>query len=191
MQRKAIAQMIGVQCGANSPRRGLRALPGRLRLLAVCIAAAASAAAALAQASPPEAPDRASAQVAVGATVLRHVALRVLTAPRTLRIAPADILSGYVDVPLASTLEIRSNSPGGCLLVIDSQADFSRGTEVRSTGGDGAGVALGRAGGLLRLQSSGPGMRTTPVALSFRVLLSPQARPGLHPWHLQLSVLPV
>lgn len=167
---------------------GLAARVRRLRLLPAFIAAAVPAAAALAQAQPAQPAGAANARLAIGATVLRHVALRVLTVPHVLRIAPADIASGYVDVPLASTLEIRSNSPDGCLLAIESLAEFSRGMEVR---GLGAAVTLGQSGGLLRFEPAGQGMQTTPVALSFRVLLSPQARAGVHPWPLQISVLPV
>lgn len=137
---------------------------------------------------PAEAADVANAQVTVGATVLRHLGIRVLTAPHTIRIVAADIVRGYVDMPLASTLEIRSNNLSGYMLVIDSQADFSIGTEVRSLGGV---SSLGRTGGVLSFQASGSGMQTTPVALSFRVLLSGAARPGNYPWPIQISVLPV
>ena len=137
---------------------------------------------------PAEAADRTNAQVAVGATVVRHASIHVLTAPRTVSISLADIALGYVDVAIASKLEIRSNSPTGYLLTIESEADFAKGTEVRGTGGI---VSLGRFGGMLNIQTVGQGMRTTPVELRFRVLLSEQARPGVYPWALQISVLPV
>lgn len=171
---------------AAAPGAGPAAAPCRARRL--LWAAALLPAAALAQGLPAQAGGRAGAQVAVGATVLRHLALRVLAVPGPLHIAPADIASGYVDVPQAWTLEVHSNSAGGCLLAIESLADFSRGLEVRGLGGA---ATLGRAGGLLHLQAAGPGLRTTPVALRLRVLLSPQARAGVHSWPLQVSVLPL
>lgn len=138
--------------------------------------------------TPADAADGGNAQVAVGATVLRHAGIHVLTAPRTVNISLADIVHGYVDVPVASKLEIRSNSPTGYLLAIESQADFARGTEVRGTGGV---ASLGRFGGVLNIQTVGQGMQTTPVELSFRILLSEEARPGVYPWPIQISVLPV
>lgn len=127
------------------------------------------------------------AQVAVSATVLRHASVRALTMPHTVSIAAADIARGYVDVPISSKLEIRSNSPGGYMLAFESQADFARGIEVR---GVGAAASFGRFGGVLSVQAGGRGMQTTPVELSFRVLLSEEASPGVHPWPVQISVLP-
>ena len=129
-----------------------------------------------------------SAQVGVGATVLRHVSLRVLQLPETIQITAADIQRGYVDVSVPSRLEIRSNSPSGFMLSIESQADFARGTEVRGVGGT---TSFGRFGGVLMVKGADSGgMHTTPVQLSFRVLLSDEARPGQHAWPLQISVLP-
>lgn len=34
-------------------------------------------------------------------------------------------------------------------------------------------------------------MNVIPVELNFRVLLSDAARPGVHPWPVQLSVMPL
>ena len=137
---------------------------------------------------PAGAADSANAQVAVGATVLRHAGIHVLTAPRTVSISQADIARGHVDVAIAATLEIRSNSPTGYLLVIESRADFSRGTEVRGNGGI---ALLGPFGAMLNIQTVGHGMKTTPVELRFRILLSQQARPGVYPWAPRISVFPV
>lgn len=129
-----------------------------------------------------------SAQVGVGATVLRHVSLRVLQLPDSIQITAADIQRGYVDVSVTSRLEIRSNSPAGFMLSIESQAEFARGTEIRGLGGT---TAFGRFGGVLMVKGAAVGgMHTTPVELSFRVLLSDGARPGQHAWPLQISVLP-
>ena len=135
-----------------------------------------------------EAAETADARVAVSATVLRHAGVRVLSAPRTVSISEADIALGYVDVPVPSRLEIRSNSPSGYILTIESAADFSRGTEVRGLGDV---VSVGRFGGVLNVKAGGQGMKVIPVELHFRVLLSDLARPGVHPWPVQLSVMPL
>jgi hypothetical protein len=152
--------------------------------LMVFVMASVFAAGAVAQS---EAAGSAKALVTVGATVLRHLSVRVLTLPRTIQIAPADIARGYVDMPFASKLEIRSNAPIGYLLTVKSLADFSTGIELR--GIDGA-ASHGRTG-MLSARTSGKGMHMTPLELSFRVLLSAQARPGHHPWLIEISVLPV
>lgn len=179
------AAQAGVACFKSSEFAGSGWWPRRSMAFAV---AGLLFMGALAGSAPAEAADGAKAQVTVGATVLRHVSVRVLTMPRTLQISQADIALGYVDVPFASTLEIRSNSPTGYLLAIESQADFALKTEVH---GSGVVTTLGRLGGVVNMAAGGRGMQTLPVNLSFRVLLSPSARPGLHPWPLQISLLPV
>ncbi len=153
----------------------------------VALAMAATLAIGIGLAPPAQAADG-TAQVGVGATVLKHVSLRVLQLPDTIQITEADIARGYVDVSTPSRLEIRSNSTAGFMLSIDSQADFARGTEVRGSGDT---AALGRFGGVLSVKGGDAGgMHTTPVELSFRVLLSNEARPGQHAWPLQISVMP-
>lgn len=175
-----------IDAGYLRPTRLASGLRLQRTLVALAMAATLTVGAA-AGISSAEAAGGANAQVTVGATVLRHVSIRVLTVPRTIHITEADIARGYVDVPIPSKLEIRSNSPTGYMLSIESQADFARGTEVRSIGGV---ASFGRFGGVLSVQTDGRGMQTMPVELSFRVLLSEQARPGVHPWPIQISVLP-
>lgn len=135
-----------------------------------------------------EAAKTASAMVTVSATVLRRASVRVLSGPRTISISEADIAQGYVDIPEPSRLEIRSNSPSGYVIAIESGADFARGTEVRSLGEV---VSFGRFGGVLNVKAGGPGMQVIPVELNYRVLLSDVARPGAHPWPVQLLVMPL
>ncbi|MDP1610657.1 MAG: hypothetical protein Q8M11_06340 [Sulfuritalea sp.] len=147
---------------------------------------AALAACAVATNQPAEAAGN-KAQVAVSATVLRHVSARSMTAPHSVSISAADIGRGYVDVPVPSTLEIRSNSPSGYLLAFGSQAEFASGIEVHGVGG---GASFGRFGGVLNVRTEGRGMQTIPVELNFRILLSENARPGTYPWPIQITVLP-
>lgn len=160
----------------------LQRMRGQLAMAALLTAGA------VAGITPAEAADGANAQVAVGATVLRHAGIHVLTAPRTVSVSQADIAHGYVDVAIASTLEIRSNSPTGYLLAIESQADFATGAEMRTNGGV---VSLGRFGAMLNIQTVGHGMKTTPVELRFRILLAQDVRPGVYPWAPRISVLPL
>lgn len=137
---------------------------------------------------PAAAADSDNATVAVSANVVRHASVRMLSAAQTVSIAAADIARGYVDIPLPSRLEIRSNSPNGYLLAIESAADYARGTEVRGLGDT---VSFGPFGGVVNVKAGGAGMRLIPVELHFRVLLSDAARPGIYPWPLQLSVMPL
>lgn len=159
----------------------------RLLILRQFVFAAMPALIAMTAIVPVQATSAATAQVSVGAAVLRYVSIRVLSAPRGVNISQADIVQGYVDVEIASKLEIRSNSPTGFALAIESQADFAKGIDVRSNSGV---TSLGRFGGMLNIQTVGHGMQTTPVELSFRILLSNNAYPGVYPWAPQISVSP-
>lgn len=169
--------------------------PGRLagalrlqRMLVMTALGTALAVGGMAGAMPAQAAPGGSAQVSIGATVLRHASVRVLSAPQSVQITEADIARGYVDVPLPSRLEIRSNSPSGYLLSVETQADFARGTEVRGLGGV---ASLGRFGGVLQVASTAAGMHSMQLELGFRILLSPGVQAGLHAWPVQISVLPV
>jgi hypothetical protein len=186
-------ELSGLQLGAELVAAGCltpaRLASGlqlqRIRVPAIALALAFGS---LAANLPAAAADTGSATIAVSANVVRRASMRMLSAAQTVSIAAADIARGYVDIPLPSLLEIRSNSPSGYLIAIESAADYARGTEVRGLGDT---VSLGPFGGVVNVKASGVGMKVIPVELRFRVLLSDAARPGIHPWPLQLSVMPL
>lgn len=188
-RQRASGKLLGselVDAGVLKPSRLASGL--RLQRSLVALAMAATLAMGGLAFTPPVQAAGNSAQVSVGATVLRHISLRVLELPSSVEITAADVQRGYVDVDRPSTIEIRSNSPSGFMLSIESQAEFARGTEVRGLGGM---TAFGRFGGVLVVKGTqGGGMQTTPVQLSFRILLSDDAQPGHYAWPLQVSVLP-
>jgi len=129
-----------------------------------------------------------STTLTVTATVLKHANLKVLAQPASVLITPADIARGYVDVPAASRVEIKSNSPGGYMLVFESQSDFVRQTQVNGLGQD---AQLGASGGLIAQPGTGGGMGKATVELGFRFILAENARPGVYAWPMQMSVLPL
>lgn len=175
-----------VAAGCLTPARLASGLQlQRIRVPAIALALAFGT---LAVNLPAAAADTGSATLAVSANVVRHASVRLLSAAQTVSIAAADIARGYVDIPAPSRLEIRSNSPNGYLIAIESAAGYARGTEVRGLGDT---VSFGPFGGVVNVKADGAGMRLIPVELHFRVLLSDAARPGIHPWPLQLSVLPL
>lgn len=178
------AELVGAGCLTPAGLASALQLQ-HVRGPAIAIALAFSA---LAVNPPAEAADGDSARVTVNASVVRHAGVRALSTPHTVSIAEADIVRGYVDIPMPSKLEIRSNSPTGYLIAIESAAEFSRGTEVRGLGET---ISLGQFGGVVNLKADGPGMKLIPLELHYRVLLSAAARPGVHPWPLHLSVMPL
>lgn len=178
------AELVGAGC--LTPARLASGL--QLQHIRASAVAAALVFGTLAVNSPAEAADAGNARVTVSATVLRHASVRAVSAPQTVSISETDIARGYVDIPTPSKLEIRSNSPTGYLIAIEIAAGFAGSTEVRGLGDT---ISVGSSGGVVSVKSSGQGMRVIPVELHFRVQLSAAARPGLYPWPMQLSVMPL
>lgn len=128
-----------------------------------------------------------TANVAVTATVLKRANLNVLAQPATVEITAADIARGYVDVPAATRVEIKSNSPQGYMLMFEGNSDFVRQTQVR---GMGNAVQFGASGGGIFQRWSGHGVDKAVVELGFRFILAEGVSPGTHAWPMQLSVMP-
>lgn len=60
-----------------------------------------------------------SARVNLTATVLERTSMRVVNQARQLVVTDRDILRGYVDIPAASTIAVKSNNPRGYLLMFE------------------------------------------------------------------------
>lgn len=178
------AELVGAGCLTTARLASALQLQG-VRVSAVALALTVGT---LGVGPPVVAADTDSAMINVSATVSRHASVRYVSTPQTVSIAEADIGRGYVDIPIPSKLEIRSNSQAGYLIAIDIAAEFAGGTEVRGLGDT---ISLGPLGGVVMVKSSGQGMKVIPVELHFRVKLSASARPGLYPWPMQLSVTPL
>lgn len=175
-----------VETGYVQPQQIATALQLQQKLVTAALSAALSLGS---LAAPTDAAAGSGATtVAVTATVLRHANLRVLSQPASVVITQADIARGYVDVPAASQVEIKSNSPSGYMLVFESQSDIVRQTQVRGLGNE---VQLGATGGVVTQPPPGVGMGKTTVALGFRFVLAEDARPGVHAWPMQMSVMPL
>lgn len=129
------------------------------------------------------------AKLAVSATVLKHASMKVLAQPSTVVVTPADIARGYVDVPVATRILVRSNTQQGFMLdFASSGGDGIRQMLVRGLGAD---VQLGPDGGGVAQRVSGQGMTRTALDLSFRFVLSGAAQQGVQPWPVRLSVTPL
>jgi len=113
-----------------------------------------------------------AAKVIVTAHVMAHVKLKVLRQSSELIITNTDIARGYVDVPVASRIEIKNNNPAGYLLVfegLDGPMRFIKGMYVKGGGRE------------VYIESA---------ELSYRFVLSRDARPGTYAWPLTISVRP-
>ena len=129
-----------------------------------------------------------TAPVLVTARVLPRATLTVLHQNAVLQVTPEDVSRGYVDAPDASRIEVRENSPAGCLLVFVGTgvegSVFSRVT-VRGLGRE---VEIGPEGGFVPYPHS-----AAPYVgdLSYRFSLAKDIRPGTYSWPLSVSVRPL
>lgn len=130
----------------------------------------------------------ADARLAVSATVLKHASLTVLSQPRSLVITSADLVQGYVELPGAVQMAVRSNTRSGYMLVFDVEAAFVDATWVRGLQSN---IQLSATGGVVPLSASGHGMSTSTHDLGLRFLLAPSAREGIYLWPMRVSVVPM
>ncbi|MBI3304114.1 MAG: hypothetical protein HYZ72_18785 [Deltaproteobacteria bacterium] len=110
--------------------------------------------------------------------------LHVESAPAGLLLTEADVRRGYVDLPAASRISVRTNSPTGYLLAFEIVGGPIE--EVRVFG-LGAEINIGGAGGWIARPYTGA---VTSAEISYRLVLSKDARPGEYPWPVLLSVSP-
>jgi hypothetical protein len=121
----------------------------------------------------------ASVQVSV---VIKPVArVKVLHQEPRIEITRQQIAQGYIDVALASSIEVRTNVPTGCLLTIENHGGPFREVYVNGLGNE---IQLQAGNGWVI-------MPYTPVPktleLSYRFMLAADARPGSYPWPMQIT----
>ena len=125
---------------------------------------------------------------AITATVQKHASLKVLTQPLSVVVTATDIAKGYVDIPAPASVQVRSNTQDGYLLMFESQGEFMRQTVVRGLAND---VQISAGGGGVAQNTAGKGMRQAQFDLGFRFVLAESARQGVYPWPVRLSVMPL
>lgn len=129
-----------------------------------------------------------AAKLQVSVTVLKHASLKVLAQPSSVIVTAADIAKGYVDVAAPASIQVRSNTQEGYLLMFESQGDFMRQTVVKGLAND---VQISTAGGGVAQNTAGKGMRQAQLELGFRFVLAESAQQGVYPWPMRLSVTPL
>jgi hypothetical protein len=130
----------------------------------------------------------ADARLLISATVLKHASLTALSQPQSLVITSADLAQGYVELPDAVQMAIKSNTRNGYMLVFDVDATFVEATWVRGLQNK---IQLSATGGVVPLPASGHGMSVSTHDLGLRFLLAPSARAGVYLWPMRVSVVPM
>jgi hypothetical protein len=126
-----------------------------------------------------------SASLSVSVVVPARAVLTVESQPTGLEITEADVARGWLEVPGASLVRVRTNSPAGWLLEFQPLEGPYRALEVT---GLGATAQVGASGGWLAQPYAGRMLVT--ASLGYRFFLSGDARPGLYPWPVALTASP-
>lgn len=120
-----------------------------------------------------------STTIQISARVLARTRIDVISQAHELVVTNSDIRRGYVDVPLASRVSVKSNDPAGYLLafeVMDGADSVFRGVSVRVGGKE---VQIPLYGGWVPLPFVRGG---TVLDISYRFNLAKNAQPGTYNW---------
>lgn len=133
----------------------------------------------------PTSVSAASSSVTVSAFVQPRAVVTVEAQPATFVISEADVLRGYVDLPSASRIRVKTNSSGGYLLSLEIASECVTGVVLNGAGDQ---IQVTGGGGLVPRPYPGPAAVVSE--LGYRFLLSADARPGYYPWPVALSAMP-
>lgn len=124
-----------------------------------------------------------SAVVNVSTRVVTTLRYQALHQERNLIITEHDIERGYVDISNGLVLSIRTNSKNGYVLWFSVNNSLLRDVTVVSAKNT---YRLSQSGYEVHMPHHGRSYFTEK--LSFRLHLSPNAKPGMHPWPFAIMV---
>ena len=174
--------------GDLRPRQLDRALSLQERLVTAALVAVLSIGAIAAPQASAAETRHAAGIMQVSATVLPFARVQPTQQVSSLQITPRDVARGYVDVPSASVLEVKTNSRHGVILRFDNMAEFVKSIKVSGLGGE---VELGASGGDVVERHSGYEVAGRALMLGYRFRLDPNAQPGTYTWPLMVSARPL
>jgi hypothetical protein len=128
----------------------------------------------------------------VSATVNPMARIEQQSEPAQIEITAADLRRGYLDVPLPTTLLVRSNSPSGFALDLQTIVPMLESVIVHGLAGD---QSLGAEGGSIvqrwRDGETSRGAQSRSLSLRFRLVLLPGLQAGTYPWPVRMAVRPL
>jgi len=122
------------------------------------------------------------ATINVSATIVENVSKTVIHQTAALTITKEHIMKGYIDVPAATILRIRTNNPRGYSLAVQVNEEMAK--EVWVTANHNTTVIAGSVGFLYQPY---PGPAGEVKEISYRIFLSPDVKPGRYPWPLSIG----
>lgn len=126
------------------------------------------------------------AELGVSVVVPPVAVMRVERQASQLVLTEADVARGYVDVPMASRLAVRTTSPAGYVLDFFTRLPLFTSVSVTSPAGR---IAFGSDGGTL-VARAGP-VRGVTTILNYRFRLGRNTKAGAYPWPLAISIRPL
>jgi hypothetical protein len=127
----------------------------------------------------------ASAKISMTATVLEHTRMQILHQAREFVITPADIMRGFVEVPAASRVAVKSNNPAGYLLAFEVMSGPDAVFNSVNVLVGGRDVQISAGGGWIPQPYIRGGVT---MDVSYRFALAKGAQPGTYSWPLMVSV---
>jgi hypothetical protein len=122
------------------------------------------------------------ASVQITATVQPMITQTLVQQENALVVTQENVKNGYVDVPTATVLQVRTNSRDGYFLTFELNGQIAN--EVWIMDGHKTTVLTGSIGAVHQ-SSSGPSTQVKKV--SYRFLLNPDTQPGLYTWPVNVG----
>lgn len=129
-----------------------------------------------------------SAKIGISATVLERSSMQVLNQINEFVVTNADIKRGYVELPAASRINVKTNNRAGCLLAFEVMGGTGSIFEKVFVRIGGQEVQLSSGGGWVQQPYMQGGVTQD---LSYRFALSKDVQPGTYNWPIMISVLPI
>lgn len=132
-----------------------------------------------------EAASASSAQLRVSATVLPYTTMDVRNRAQMVTVTESDIARGYVDIVGGSSIEVKSNSRDGYYLSFECFDPTFRQVRIDGLGRP---ATIGAGSAIVPMAMDG---RQVRLEVSYRFVLSDDMTPGVYPWPLTVSVMPM
>jgi hypothetical protein len=184
VSKKKIGELL-VEAGYVQPHQVAQGLRLQQKLMTAALVAALSMSNLIGAGEVHSGTIVASAKIGITATVREHTSMQVLAQAQELVVTNADIMRGYVEVPAATRISVKTNNPAGYLLAFEAVSGLPLFESMHVIVG-GREVQLSPAGGWVP-QPYVRGGITQDV--TYRFALSKNAQPGTYGWPLIISAI--
>ena len=187
VSKKKIGELL-IEAGYADPHHIEWGLRLQQKLVAAALVATLSVSPAIVATDAQAGAKVLSASIAISATVLEHTTMQVLSQMNEFVVTNNDIMRGYVEVPVAARINVKTNNPAGYLLAFEVAGDpFNLFQSMQVVIG-GREVQLSPGGGWVPQPYVRGGVT---MDVGYRLALSNNAQPGTYHTPLMISVAPI